>query len=249
MYVRFLACISSLMALCGCAIHPVTEDVTGVDTYHIVRQIRCETRNAVIDFILRELHRQADLQGDPIAQKLLLQYESDRESIRTFNPNLFRGPDYAEYRRFYNLIYSAAVAYTFDLTMTEQNDLGTNINLLGPWKSKFTLGLSGDFNRLRTNERIFTITDTFQFLLANLNRADEKGQLYCDGQIVGPNYIYPIAGQIGVHKTVKTFFELTVLGGLSSTKADPGAISPCGEQSSSRGSGFGAASRERDGWR
>ena len=28
----------------GCAIHPLPQDVTGVDTYHIVRQIRCEAR-------------------------------------------------------------------------------------------------------------------------------------------------------------------------------------------------------------
>jgi hypothetical protein len=222
MLIRLLTGISLLLLFSGCAIHPVPEDVTGVDTYHIVRQIRCETRKAVIDFVLRQLHRQADLQGDPIAQRLLLQYESDPESIRAFNPGLFPGPDYVEYRRFYNLIYSAAIAYTFDLTMTEQNDLGTNINLLGPWKSKFTMGISGDFNRQRTNERIFTITDTFAFLLASLNRSDEKGVLYCDGQIVQANYIYPIAGRIGVDKTVKTFFELTVLGGLSNKAAGPG---------------------------
>ena len=49
---------------------------------------------------------------------------------------------------------------------------------------------------------------TFQFLLANLNRADETGVLYCDGQIAQANYIYPIAGEIGVYKTVKSFFEL-----------------------------------------
>jgi hypothetical protein len=55
-----------------------------------------------------------------------------------------------------------------------------------------------------------------------LNSADEHGVLYCAGQIVHANYIYPIAGEIGVYKTVKTFFELTVLGGLSADKAKPG---------------------------
>jgi hypothetical protein len=226
MYTRVLLVISALLLFSGCALHPVPEDVTGVDTYHIVRQIRCETRQAVIDFLLRELRRQAELQGDPIAQKLLARYESEPEAINGFNPGLFPGPDYIEYRHFYNVIYSAAIAYTFDLTMTEQNDLGTTINLLGPWKNKFTLGTSGNFNRLRTNERIFTVTDTFAFLLANLNRLDEKGIPYCAGQIVQANYIYPVAGQIGVNKTVKTFFELYVLGGLSSAKAAPGEKGP-----------------------
>lgn len=214
-----------LLLFSGCAIHPVPEDVTGVDTYQIVRQIRCETRKAVIDFLKRELHRLGDGEtGDPIARKLVSRYESDPESIRTFNPGLFPGPEYLAYRQFFNLSYSAAIAYNFDLTMTEENDLGTNINLLGPWKPKFTLNVTGDANRQRSNERTFTVTDTFRFLLTNLNAADENGVLYCDGQIVQANYIYPIAGQIGVYKTVKTFFELAVLGGLSSDKAKPGGV-------------------------
>lgn len=226
MNIQLLAALSSLLLFSGCAIHPVPEDVTGVTTFDIVKQIRCETRQAIIDFLKLELRRQAEIGGDPIARGLLQQYESNPESISTFKPSLFPGPDYVRYRNFYSVIYSAAIAYSFDLTMTEQNDLGTNINLLGPWKSKFTLGLSGDFNRQRTNERIFTISDTFEFLLAKLNRADENGILYCNGKIVQANYIYPIAGQIGVYKSVKTFFELTMLGGLSVDKAKPGEKGP-----------------------
>src|SRR5262249_35391138 len=187
MYTRLFVGVSALLLFSGCAIHPFPEDVTGVDTYHIVRQIRCETRKAVIDFLMRELHRLADLQGDPVARKLVLMYESDPESIKTFNPGLFPGPDYREYRRFFNLIYSAAIAYNFDLTMTEDNNLGTSINFIGPWKSKFTLNVNGDANRQRSNERTFTVTDTFQFLLANVNAADENGVLYCDGQIALAN--------------------------------------------------------------
>jgi hypothetical protein len=224
MYIRLLVTVSVLLLFSGCAIHPVPEDVTGVDTFTIVKQIRCETRKAVIDFLKRELHRQADLGGDPVAQKLLAQYESNPEAINAFKPDLFPGPDYVQYRHFYNQIYSAAIAYNFDLTMTENNNLGTNLDFLGPWKSKFTLNVTGDANRQRTNERTFTITDTFQFLLADLNRADETGVLYCDGHIAQANYIYPIAGEIGVYKTVKTFFQLAVLGGLSADKAKPGSV-------------------------
>ena len=83
---RLLASICVLLLVSSCAIHPVPEDVTGVDTYHIVRQIRCETRKAVIDFLMRQLRRQAELQGDPIAQKLLLKYESEPAAINAFNP-------------------------------------------------------------------------------------------------------------------------------------------------------------------
>jgi hypothetical protein len=120
------------------------------------------------------------------------------------------------------VIYSAAIAYNFDLTMTEDNDLGTNIGLVAPWRSKFTLGISGDANRQRSNQRTFTITDAFKSLLANVNSVDENGVHYCEGQIARANFIYPIAGEIGVYKTVKTFFELTVLANLSLDKAKPG---------------------------
>ena len=53
---------------------------------------------------------------------------------------------------------------------------------------------------------------------------DARGVLYCDGQIVEANYVYPIAGKIGVDETVKTFFELTVLANLSGAKAKPGQV-------------------------
>lgn len=126
-------------------------------------------------------------------------------------------------RNFYRVIYSTAIAYNFDLTMSEQNDLGTIVNLLGPWARKFTLAVSGDFNRNRTNERSFTVTDTFSELLIRVN-VPVRGRRYCDGQIKQANYVYPIAGHIGVDELVKTFFELVYLGQLSEKDAAAGAI-------------------------
>lgn len=229
MCVRSFAAIGAASLLSNCAIHPVPEDVTGVNTYHIVRQIRCETREAAAKFVLRELKRlgsdHEDQAADPIARSLVDQYEANPELISTFTPDLFPGPKYAQVRNFYRVIYSSAIAYNFDLTMTEQNNLGTTVNLLGPWTQKFTLGLSADANRTRSNERSFTVTDTFSELLMGLNRP-VRGQRYCDGQIVQANYVYPIAGHIGVDELVMTFFQLAYLGGLSADKAAPGAIGP-----------------------
>ena len=115
-----------------------------------------------------------------------------------------------------------AIAYNFDLQMTENNDLTTEINLLKPLTTpKFTLG----FNVLRgerANFRTFTITDTFGYLVTQLNRKNRYGERYCDGKIVWKNYIYPIAGRVGVHKTVRTFIELTVFGGLGGHGCEAG---------------------------
>jgi hypothetical protein len=221
MLTRILTAISSLLVVSGCAIHPVPEDVTGVNTFHIVKQIRCEARKAVIDFIKAQLVRQAEGRNNPVAQRLLALYETDPEQIRFFKPELFA--DYLQYQRFYSVIYSAAIGYSFDLTMTEQNDLGTNINFLGPWKNPLSLNLQGNFDRMRSNERQFTLSDTFAFLLARLNTKEDNGH-YCDNRIVGPNYVYPIAGQIGVAKSVQTFFDLTFLAGGLEVK--PGEKGP-----------------------
>ena len=47
---RFAPCAVGVGLLVGgCAIHPLPEDVTVVPTYFIMRQIRCETRQAIIN--------------------------------------------------------------------------------------------------------------------------------------------------------------------------------------------------------
>jgi hypothetical protein len=223
MCIRLVAAVAAALALSNCAIHPVPQDVTGVTTYQIVRQIRCETRAAAIALVIKELRRlgtdNEEQAANPIARHVVARYEADPESISSFSPNLF--PNEAKYvqdRNFYNVIYSAAIAYNFDLTMSEENDLGTVLDFLGPWTPKFTLAASANANRGRSNERTFTVTDTFGTLLTQLN-TPVRGKRYCDGQIVGPNYIYPIAGRIGVDETVTTFFELALFGSLAPAKA------------------------------
>src|ERR1700681_1495348 len=95
-------CVAAL-GLAGCAIHPLPEDVTGVDTYHIVRQIRCETREALKKELLLYLYnlaREPPAQaGDAIAQRIVRDYENDPESINSFHAGLFPGPRYIRVRQ------------------------------------------------------------------------------------------------------------------------------------------------------
>jgi hypothetical protein len=231
---RSFAAVAAILLLSGCTIHPVPEDVTGVTTYAIARQIRCETREAAKDIILLELKALAaggpNQLGDLKAQELLARYGGGGEDISTFRPALFSGPQYQEVRNYLNIVYSTAVAYSFDLTMDESDTFSPKADLVGPWLNKFTLGLTGDANRDRSNERTFTLTDTFGDLLMNVSNPQRQypNPPYCSGQIVGPNYIYPIAGQIGVYKMVHTFFELNEFTNLaptdSSSKSSNAAI-------------------------
>lgn len=197
----------------GCAIHPLPEDVTGVTTYQIVRQIRCESRDTLRRIVIKFLGRL----NDPLAQELAARYQNDPASINGFHYNLFKTPALARVRSAVKLFYDAGLAYTFDLTMTEDNNLSADLNFLKPLtNSEFRLGIHAAADRTRTNQRTFTATDTFSGLLTTVTEP------YCAGKVVGPNYVYPIAGRIGVDKVIADFIDLTLFANLGGGDASPG---------------------------
>src|ERR1700731_1780434 len=78
----------------GCAIHPLPEDFSGVPTNVIVKQIRCETRKAVIDLALGWLTNPENLANgrvDPRAHEIGLQFQAEQLPIQQLNPKLFTG--------------------------------------------------------------------------------------------------------------------------------------------------------------
>jgi hypothetical protein len=211
-----------VLSLCagGCAIHPVPQDVTGIDTYDIVRQIRCEARETIIQEVVAWLKK---LSGDPRADQILFEYDRDRETISNFRPDIFNRPDETRIRAMVKLFYDTGIAYNFDLTMTEDNGLSGGATFTRPVLNPVvTLGVAAGAARQRTNHRTFVVTDTFSYLLTKLN-TPVRGQHYCDGQLVGPNYVYPIAGRIGIDKMVHDFINLTLFASLTETTAKPGA--------------------------
>lgn len=217
-----VAAVAVSCLLSGCAIHPLPEDVTGVDTYHIVRQIRCEARETIRQEVLKWLRKLA-ADHDEVAAGLLLKYEADPESINGFRPDLFKGARYSQVRSIGKLFLDAGIAYSFDLTMTENNDLTAGLTFTKPFSQPVvTLGAGAGAKRRRTNDRVFTVTDTFGYLLTKLN-TEVRGYRYCDGQLAGPNYVYPIAGRIGIDRMVHDFIVLTLFANLSEPTAKPGA--------------------------
>ncbi|MEH2546285.1 hypothetical protein V1283_002930 [Bradyrhizobium sp. AZCC 2262] len=226
-----VAALAASVFVSGCAIHPLPEQVAGVDTPHIVRQIRCETRDAVkatlLDFLrfigsglyagLPEGVR------DPNADRLVALYEEQPDLMDKFNSSYFPGPRYVRERAAIDLLLKAGVAYTFDFDIFEDNDIGATVNLLRDINPNFTAGIEGHAKRRRQNERKFTVTDTFGSLLANLNAAEVRGIRYCSGQIVGPNYVYPIAGRVGVDRSVKDFSRMLLFENLGGKDGAAGA--------------------------
>jgi len=211
--------VSVAFALAGCAIHPLPEDVSGVKTYVIVRQIRCETREAIIQNAIGWLTSEQNLveaKVDPVSHAIGLEFKNGRP-IQQFSPKLFKG----EVHNIIAAFYDAGVAYTFDLDMSEINNLDPLVDLLDPFhRGKFTMGIKGTFDRKRENERLFTVSDSFSGLI---HLPDD----YCmdpvanRSYVVSENYIYPITGRIGVKRMVQDFIELTLFGSLGGPASKP----------------------------
>jgi hypothetical protein len=220
---NYVGALGLAFAVTGCSIHPLPEDVAGVPTYVIVRQIRCETRQAIIENAIGWLtadQNQIEHKVDPVSRAIGLEFQNGRP-IQQFNPKLFKG----EVRNIIAVFYDAGVAYTFDLDMSETNNLDPQIDLLDPLRrGKFTMGIKAGFDRKRENERLFTVSDSFSGLI---HLPDD----YCTdpvaarSYVVSENYNYPIAGRIGVKRMIQDFIELTLFGSLagpaSNTKGPP----------------------------
>jgi hypothetical protein len=202
--------VAIALSATGCAIHPLPEDFAGAPTDVIVQQIRCETRQAVIDSAIGWLTSDDNLRErrvDLASRNVGLQFAGGRPT-QQFRPELFKG----RVRDIVQLFYDTGIAYTFQLQMTENNDLTTSVNFLRlpPPFPRIDSGLSAGATRQRDNLRTFTNTDTFSGLIKL--PAD-----FCDGRLVEKNYLYPIAGNIGTKKIVQDFINLILFQNLTPT--------------------------------
>ena len=207
---RFLSWTCCALILNGCAIYPQPSDVTGVSTADIVQRIRCETREALYDLTLTFLQQEAKAaEPPPEVSDFLDKYNRGEYKIYNVRPNMFKG----RVRYDLELFWTAGIAYNFNLDMTETNNIGGNLDFLSVVSRRtFGIGLSGSVDRTRQNTRTFTLTDSFGDLMT-------QTPLNCTDRIVGPNYLYPIAGKIGVQDVVATFIFLTMFGNLGGAKA------------------------------
>jgi hypothetical protein len=214
-----LALLSISGVLGGCAIHPLPEDYSGAPTYQIVRQIRCETRDAVIEVLFNYLTTASNMRFNNLDQhsydlgnQAKADYDRDPDSITKFDPRKLTG--FA--KTVVGLLYNTGVAYNYDLLGLETNNIDPTFNLIRPvpLTSVISLNVTGNFDRQRQNERSFTVTDNFGNLLTHVH------QDYCDGHLANANYVYPIAGRVGVKRVVVDFMLLTLFANLGGINKD-----------------------------
>lgn len=212
-----------VVSLGGCAIHPLPDDFARISTYNIVRQVRCETRAAVIDSLLGFLtndynndwvtgprgnrYKKVDDASRKIGQDFERAYEADPDSIKNFDVTKLTG--FA--RSVVGILLHTGIAYNYDLLGQEKNNIDPELNFLRPLpiSTLASLNAKGNFDRLRQNERSFTITDNANDLIV------KTPAQYCKDSIVEANHVYPIAGKVGMKKVVQDFLQLTLFGNLA----------------------------------
>src|SRR6266516_6812767 len=106
---------SLLSALGGCAIQPLPEHVTGVNTYNITRQIRCEAREAIIRAVGNWLTRVENVskKSRDVGLKIL----NDDVAWDSFSPSML---GHAE-QDVLELFWNTGIAYDFVLQAEETN--------------------------------------------------------------------------------------------------------------------------------
>lgn len=201
--------------LASCAAHPAVHDLTRYYAPEIVRKVRCEARQAIADKIAVWLiDKKDDSYGVEISKKIL----NRKIKLSTIEWKKLHPKDYD----YIDYFFPAAIAYNFTLDMTEANDSSVDLNFLAAvTKGTVSIPVKTGLNRARNNVQTFTIADKFGFLLKELP------EWYCDPNEVEPgffsmhsNYVYPIAGKIGVDAMVDDFVDLTLFGALAGEKGE-----------------------------
>jgi hypothetical protein len=95
---------------------------------------------------------------------------------------------------------NAAIAYEFNFHITEVNNSSADVTGTIPFVNGGSFGLTanGGLNRQRDTVRNFKIVDSFE----QLRKAK------CSKEALEKNWVYPIAGDIGMYEVVATFIKL-----------------------------------------
>ncbi|MET7244522.1 hypothetical protein ABZT49_14255 [Methylobacterium sp. EM32] len=190
------------LAAGGCSIHPLPQDVTGSDTYEIVQKFRCEVRSAVLIRLTRGIIR---YEGEERARDIFQGIGNGRikwADIRKHLKSRFLLDAIDRYS-------GSTILYDFSLTMAEKNIMSGGPTLTRPFtRGSDTIGISLSTDNERQNLRTFTIRDSFEKVIIDLEQD-------CPQAPPPQNFDYPIAGSTRIEETIKTFLDLNESGNLS----------------------------------
>ncbi len=186
------AIAAGAVALAGCSLHPLPDDVSTYSTEEIVRNVRCEAKEAVRQRIQEALF-EAGIAG--INPEEVLK-DRNLARIRRINPVL--AAKFVAYG-------ASTIAYRFDFHIVEHNHNDGSVTFAAPFTNgEFSLALGGKLHKDRDGHRTFTTAERFEKLV----------NLHCGGWVQpDPNIVYPVTGSIGVGKIINAFIDVSELGG------------------------------------
>ena len=197
---RFAVATLALGLLAGCAVNPMSQDMTGFQSKDIVHVIRCVARDAIrkkFAAVFREFQNDRVFLGKTGPE--LADWLEDRPArwrqikFDQFSP--YSAPTFKFYEN---------TSISFDLTLdgTESNTAGIDVALLKP-----VIGGTNSFGVVAKNERTretktqSTYYDSFASLMLELT--DD----YCSGVPETINILYPIAGVQRLDVIIDDFIE------------------------------------------
>ncbi|TPO12061.1 hypothetical protein [Mesorhizobium sp. B1-1-5] len=216
---RRVAALLFCAANASCTTTPVIETVTGFTATDIARKTRCELRDAFEDKVAAWFLSD-QLKNDRYARSVAPLLRDDTISLanvdfKSLSPTA---------RKYLDYFMGAAVAYDFSLNITETNDANASVDLLGRLTgNQIKLGIGAGVDRTRRHEQTFYLVETFDHLTRQVdfdycNPKKKKNKNYFNKD---PNFMYPIAGLIGVKKPLDEFVDLSLFASLDSKDKGP----------------------------
>lgn len=193
----WVGCVT-VIGLAGCSHYPIPDNVSLLNTEHIVRYARCEMKVAV-----HEVMRTTDyyVEGEYLISPDWNEDRIEKEIDAAIGRLKLKNPRKTDE----TLVRLAGVAavYTFDFNITEHNTAGGGAGFKMPWAAN-TLDVvaSAALDLTRQGLRVVGTEDTWGGLLTNR-------EICKDVPEVRPiNMIHPLTGSIGVKAVVKTFVDI-----------------------------------------
>ena len=214
------------MALTGCAIHPLVDDVSPIPTEAIVAAARCELRLGLV-------------------HQVEVWFADEVPPVTGFDPNTIGDPaNLARMKKrfpkavpesHWDEYMDIAIAYdwSFDITETNHADasVGFRLPVLNP-PGTYDLNAGGNANATRQAKRTFKNQDKFSGLLTSdwynfCNDIDRSVEHFPNTPMGRPPFqpqperaVYPITGSIGLARAVTSFLKIAVQDGALDTFTD-----------------------------
>jgi hypothetical protein len=202
-----------LGALGGCSIYPLAEDVVVYNSDRIAALIRCQTRDAIWQAIVRTI----EASNDPITYDGMAKAET--VAWLKGNSRNFRRLDWKKFspelRDVFLFYKDTSVSFDFTIDSTEMNVAGVNLTLLKKLSAgSDNIGLVAKNDRTREVKRHFRSFDTFDSL------ARLMSEEACANMPTRANPIYPTAGLLRINSLVDSFLIANQWGNLAGDKED-----------------------------